>query len=78
MGKLAIAMCAVLLAGCAFSDMCQLLTIAFDEADMAEAWYIETGAVLASKCGVSGATEVAERKACAARRFNDSSVECKP
>jgi len=67
----------VLLAGCATPppDACRLLTIAIDEAQMAEAWYIETGKVL-TRCGVPDAAEVAEHKACYARRFNDSSVVC--
>ena len=78
MSKLAAALAIALMAGCASSEMCELLAIALDEADMAEAWYIETGAVLSSRCGVVGADAVAERKACYARRFNDSSVECKP
>lgn len=68
---------AALLAGCASPShqACRLLTIALDEAQMAEAWYIETGEVL-TRCGVAGAAEAAESKACYARRFNDNSVVC--
>lgn len=67
----------VLLTGCATppADACRLLTIALDEAQMAEAWYIETGKVLTA-CGVPHAAEVAADKACYARRFNDTSVVC--
>lgn len=54
---------------------CQLLDTAFQEAQMAEAWYIDTGRVLVH-CGVPGALEEAARKACYARRRDDTSVEC--
>lgn len=54
---------------------CDLLDIALSEAQMAEAWYIETGKVLQA-CGARDAVERAEHKACYARRFNDSSVVC--
>lgn len=54
---------------------CELLDIALDEAQMAEAWYIEAGEVL-KRCGIENATERAEQKACYARRFNDISVVC--
>lgn len=56
-------------------NTCDLLEIAFDEAQMAEAWYIETGKVLEA-CGAREASTRAERKACYARRFNDSSEVC--
>jgi len=71
-------LCALLLAGCARppADACQLLAIAMEEGDFAEAWYIEAGQVLV-RCGIPNAAEVAASKACAARRFNDSRVECK-
>jgi hypothetical protein len=48
---------------------------ALDEAQMAEAWYLEAGKVLQA-CGARDAIERAESKACYARRFNDSSVVC--
>lgn len=66
-----------LLAGCASPShqACRLLTIAQDEAQMAEAWHLDAGEVLAT-CGVPGAQETAAHKACYARRFNDTSVEC--
>lgn len=54
---------------------CDLLDTALDEAQMAEAWYIETGKVLQA-CGARDAVERAEHKACYARRFNDDSVVC--
>lgn len=54
---------------------CRLLDIAFQEAQMAEAWYIETGRVLVL-CGVADAEAEAARKACYARRRDDTSVEC--
>ena len=71
-------LCAMVLAGCARppADACQLLAIAMDEGDFAEAWYTEAGQVLV-RCGIPNAAEVAASKACAARRFNDSRVECK-
>ena len=71
-------LCALLLAGCARppADACQLLAIAMEEGDFAEAWYIEAGQVLV-RCGIPNAAEVAASKACYARRFNDSRVECK-
>lgn len=56
-------------------NTCDLLEIAFDEAQMAEAWYIETGKVLEA-CGAREASTRAESKACYARRFNDSSEVC--
>lgn len=74
-------LCAAIVAGCGTirpsTSACGLLAIALDEAEMAEAWYIETGDVLA-RCGMPNAAEKAAYKACIARRFNDSSVECKP
>lgn len=74
--RFAVAVAAVLLTACATPpDACRLLTIALDEAQMAEAWYIETGRVLTA-CGVANAAEVAAERACYARRFNDTSVEC--
>lgn len=54
---------------------CDLLDTALDEAQMAEAWYIEAGKVLQS-CGARDATERAAHKACYARRFNDDSEVC--
>ena len=54
---------------------CDLLDTALDEAQMAEAWYIEAGRVLQA-CGARDAVERAEHKACYARRFNDDSVVC--
>lgn len=54
---------------------CRLLDIAQDEAQMAEAWHIEAGIAL-ERCGIKGAKEKAESKACYARRFNDDSVVC--
>lgn len=70
-----------LLAGCAIvptataRSACDLLDTALDEANMAEAWYIEAGKVLQS-CGARDAAARAEFKACHARRFYDNSVEC--
>ena len=77
---LATALAVALLAGCAApsSDACRLIAIAVDEGNQfAEAWYIEASAVL-DKCGNKAAAELARQQACAARRFNDSSVECNP
>lgn len=54
---------------------CDLLSTAQDEAQMAEAWHIRTGDALRA-CGVPRAAERAAEKACAARRFNDTSVVC--
>lgn len=54
---------------------CDLLETALDEAQMAEAWYIEAGRVLEA-CGARDATARAESKACYARRFNDTSEVC--
>ena len=72
-------LCSAVLAGCARppADACRLLAIALDEAEMAEAWYIEAGQVLV-RCGIPNAAEVAASKACYARRVNDNRVECKP
>ena len=71
----------LLLTGCTFvpaatvRQTCDLLDTALDEAEMAEAWYIEAGLVLRA-CGARDAIERAEHKACYARRFNDNSVVC--
>lgn len=71
----------VLLAGCTVvpattaRQTCDLLDTALDEAQMAEAWYLETGKVLQA-CGARDALERGKSKACYARRFNDSSVVC--
>lgn len=79
--KLFIGVAALLLAGCTVvpastaHKTCRLLDIALDEAQMAEAWYLETGKVLEA-CGIREATERAESKACYARRVNDDSVKC--
>lgn len=54
---------------------CDLLETALDEAQMAEAWYIEAGRVLET-CGARDATARAAHKACYARRFNDASEVC--
>lgn len=81
--KLFILIVAALLAGCVVVPMgaaqqtCRLLDIALDEAQMAEAWYLEAGNVLQA-CGARDAAERAESKACYARRFNDDSVICEP
>lgn len=56
-------------------NTCDLLETALDEAQMAEAWYIEAGRVLEA-CGARDATARAESKACYARRFNDTSEVC--
>lgn len=80
MGKLLIALLfAAATAGCSTSPpaACDLIAIATAEAQLAEAWYIEAGAVL-TQCGNPTAAALAIEQACAARRFNDSSVECKP
>lgn len=71
----------VLLAACTVvptstaRQTCDLLDIALDEAQMAEAWYLETSKVLQA-CGARDALERAKHKACYARRFNDASVVC--
>lgn len=70
----------VLLSACAAQpqdrEACALLDTAMDEGQQfAEAWYLRAGEVLA-RCGVPHAKERAERGACAARRFNDTSVVC--
>lgn len=67
-----------LLAGCATPSQqaCELLDTALDEGQQfAEAWYRRAGPVLAA-CGVKNALERAERGACAARKFNDNTLEC--
>lgn len=71
----------VLITGCTVvpaataRQTCDLLDTALDEAQMAEAWYIEAGKVLEA-CGAREAKGRAEHKACYARRFNDDSVVC--
>ena len=57
------------------TEACELLQIAQDEAQMAEAWHLRAGKALAT-CGVKDALATAEGKACYARRFNDDSVKC--
>lgn len=79
-GWLLIAVCAVSLAAIWWQDsrwnhVCGLLETAQDEAQMAEAWHSSAGRELAM-CGVPRAAERAAEKACAARRFNDTSVMC--
>lgn len=70
-----------LLTGCAAAsppwttNACELIGIAMDEAELAEAWYVEAGQVL-EVCGAPHAMERAAHKACHARRFNDNSVVC--
>lgn len=72
---------AALLAGCTVVPAttahraCELMGVALDEAQMAEAWYIEAGKILEA-CGARDAGKRAEYKACYARRFNDTSVVC--
>ena len=74
-------LCTALVVGCGTpkppADVCRLIAIAVDEGQFAEAWYIKASAVLA-QCGNQAAAELATEQACAARRFNDSSVECMP
>ena len=65
----------LLLSGCAVVQIdtavtaCKNLAAAQQEADMAPAWYVSTGAVLAA-CGYPGAKADAEERACAADRRN--------
>ena len=59
----------LLLSGCASRQACDMLAIAFDEAQMAPAWYTEAGAALAT-CGQPEAIEKAKAKACYAERWN--------
>lgn len=70
----ALAGCVVAPAGTA-RQACDLLQIASDEAQMAEAWYLEAGKVLHA-CGQRDAMERAQVRACYARRFNDAAVVC--
>lgn len=74
----------VLLVGCSVRyetsaqerAVCELLDTALDEGQQfSEAWYLRAGEVL-ERCGVPRAKDRAERGACYARRFNDSSVVC--
>ena len=48
---------------------CNTLQIAFDEADLAPAWYIEAGSTL-EQCGYIGSKQEGERKACFAESRN--------
>lgn len=56
---------------------CKILATAQQEADMAPAWYISTGEVLAA-CGHTNAKADAEERACAADRRNGYTCEAKP
>ncbi|KQO38104.1 hypothetical protein ASF19_20225 [Acidovorax sp. Leaf84] len=67
--------CMLTVTGCASPQACALLDTALSEAQMAEAWYLEAGKVLQA-CGIPEAMERADSKACYARRFNNTSVEC--
>lgn len=81
MGRFIALLCAALVVGCGTpkppEDACRLIAIATDEAQLAEAWYLKASAVL-TRCGDEVGAAMATQQACAARRFNDSSVECKP
>lgn len=68
---------ALLLSGCASHQACGPLAIAFDEAQMAPAWYTEAGEAL-TVCGHAGAREAAKEKACYAEAWNGykSAEEC--
>lgn len=80
MKKLLLAVVAVVISGCTIvpfgtaSKACDLLGIATDEADLAPHWYLSAGQVLEA-CGLPGAKEEAERRACAANKRNG--YECK-
>ena len=54
---------------------CELMSTALDEADMAEAWYIEAGQILQA-CGARDAMARSAIKACYARRKNDDREVC--
>ena len=80
MSRLIALACAIALAGCSTkqpSGACQLIAIAVDEAQLAEDWYIKASDVL-SQCGDKVGALLATKQACAARRFNNSNVECPP
>ena len=78
---LAVALVSISMAGCTVvpaktaAQYCELLDIALQEGDFAEAWYISAGEVL-DACGVRDAKPRAEYAACRTRRFNDTSVVC--
>ena len=79
--KTTLLLVSVLLSGCTIvstataNRACSLLETATREADMPEAWFINAGPVL-EQCGVADAKELADWKACHARRMNDSSEVC--
>ena len=78
---MAVVLASLLLAGCTVvptktaAQYCELMDIALQEGDFAEAWYISAGEVL-DACGVRDAKPRAEYAACRTRRFNDTSVIC--
>ena len=73
---LALSACSVVPVG-TVHQACGLLQIASDEGDLAPAWYIEAGGVLA-RCGKKDAQGEGERKACfaSARSGYRDSKEC--
>ena len=72
----ALAGCTVVPAGTAL-QVCRVIEIAADEAEMAPAWYIGAGQVL-ERCGLPEARERAEASACAAQRRNGYDCEDRP
>jgi hypothetical protein len=57
------------------AEACTALEIAQDEAIMAPEWYVSAGKVLHA-CGIPGALQEGETRACFARRANGGNGEC--
>lgn len=72
---------AVLMAGCTAvpyttaQQACRLLETAMSEAEMAPAWYLQTGEVLET-CGVQNAASWGREAACYAERRNGIDKDC--
>ncbi len=57
------------------SSACELLSIAFDESELAPAWYVRAGPAL-ERCGYAKAIAKAAYRACYAERRNGSARDC--
>lgn len=79
--RLLIVALAALLAGCTAvpyttaQQACRLLETAMSEAEMAPAWYLQTGALLET-CGVQNAKAWGEEASCYAERRNGVDKVC--
>lgn len=76
--KMIVVMVAAILAGCATApnqEVCDVVEAAQQEASMPAQWHVAAAKVLAA-CGVPGAAQEGETRACFARKADGADVQC--